>query len=163
VLTSLKPPSPASYSGPREVERLLQTTPQLPGAMPMTSPPESYPEKHRDTAESPRVPPVSKWLQTRFKKAKKNQASQPPDRLSTKSGQVVDLLDSQSQPTANTTRNGRSRFSAGQRQAVSVFFFGRQQVCCMSDEVSQRTVGKSVDWVRCSVCPLMRCLSCMTA
>jgi hypothetical protein len=163
VLTSLKPPSPAFSSGPREVERSLQTTPQLPGSMPMTSPPESYPEKHRDTAESPRVPPVFKRLQTRFKNAKKNQASQPPDQVSTKSGQLVDLLDSRSQPTANIARNGPSRFSAGQRQAVSVFFFGRRQVCCMSDEVSQRTVGKSVDWVRCSVCPLARCLSCATA
>jgi hypothetical protein len=153
VLTSLEPPSPASSGGPREVER---TTPQLPGPMPMTSPPESYPEKPRDAVESPRVPPVSKrWFRTRFKKINKNQASKPPDRLSTKFGHPVRLgFDSQSQPTANVAQNGPSRYAAGQRQAVSVLFFGRQQVWGMSDEASQRSVAKPVNWVRCSVCSL---------
>jgi hypothetical protein len=163
VLTLREPPSPASSAKLHEVERSLQTTSQLPEALPMTSPPESYPEKYHDTAESSRVPSVFKRLQTRFKRTKKNQASQPPDQHSAKSGQLIDLFNSQSQPTANIAYNGRSRFSAGQRQAVSVFFFGRRQVCCMSDEVSQRTVGKSVDWVRRSICPLARCLSCGTA
>jgi hypothetical protein len=147
----LEPPSPASSAGPREVERSLQTTPQLSGPLPVTSPLESYPEKPRDTAESPRVPPVSKrWFRTRFKKINKNQASQPPDQLSTNSGHPIDRVGSQTQPTENIAQNRPSRYAAGKRQAVSVFFFGRQQVCGMSNEVSQRSVGKSVDWVRCS-------------
>jgi hypothetical protein len=152
VLTSLEPPSPASSAGLREIERSLQTTPQLPEALPMTSPPESYPGKPHDAVASPRVPPVSKrWFRTRFKKINKNQASQPPDRLSTKSGQPIDRVGSQSQPTENIAQNRSSRYAAGKRQAVSVFFFGRQQVCGMSDEVSQRSVAKPVNWVRCSV------------
>jgi hypothetical protein len=126
VLTLREPPSPASSAKLHEVERSLQTTSQLPEALPMTSPPESYPEKYHDTAESSRVPSVFKRLQTKFKRTKKNQASQPPDQHSAKSGQLIDLFNSQSQPTANIAYNGRSRFSAGQRQA--------------------RTVGKSVDW-----------------
>jgi hypothetical protein len=150
VLTSLEPPSPASSAGPREVERSLQTTPQLPGSLPMTFPPE--PEKHRDTGESPSVMPVSKrWFWARFKKIHKNQASQPPDQLSTKSGHPIDRVGSQTQPTEHIAQNRSSRYAPGKRQAVSVFFFGRQQVCGMSNEVSQRSVGKSVDWVRCSV------------
>jgi hypothetical protein len=151
VLTSLEPPSPASSAGPREVERSLQTTLQLPEALPMTSPPE--PVKHHDTGESSRVTPVSKrWFRAIFKKIIKNQASQPPEQLSTKSGHPVKLgFDSQSQPTASIAQNRSSRYAAGKRQAVSVFFFGRQQVCGVSDEVSQRSVAKPVNWVRCSV------------
>ena len=131
MLTSLEPPSPTSSGGPREVERSLQTTPQLPGALPMTSPPES--ENHRDAAESSRVTPVFKrWLQTRFKKTNENQASQP---------------------TANITKKAPSRMAAARRVRVSIFL-SRQKVCDMSDEVSQRTVAKPVNWVRCSVCSL---------
>jgi hypothetical protein len=160
----LEPPSPASSGGPREVERSLQTA-QLPEALPMISPPELHPEKHRDTAESSGVTLVFKskrWLYKRFEKTNKNQTSQRPDQLSTKSGQL-DLLDSQSRPTVNIARNGPSRFAAGQRQPVSVVSFGRQQVCGLSDDESQRTVGKSVNWVCCSVCPLVPCLSSVTA
>ena len=42
--------------------------------------------------------------------------------------------------------------AAGQRQRVGVFFFGRQYG--MSDEASQRTVSRSVNWVREPVCSL---------
>ena len=158
VLTSLEPPSPASSTGSREVDRSLQTTSQLPASLPMTSPAE--PENHCDAIESSRVTPVfKKWFQTRFEKVNKNQASQPADQPSIKSGRPV---NSRSQPAANIAQKGPSRFAAGQRARVSVFF-GRQQVYGMSDEVSQRSVGKSVDWVRCSVSPLVLRLSCMTA
>jgi hypothetical protein len=162
VLTSLEPPSPASSEGPREVDPSLKTTPQLPEALPMTSPPELHPERNRDAAESSRVTLVFKskrWLQKKFEKPNKNQASRPPDQLSTNSGQPVDRFDSQSQTTANITQSGPSKYAAGQRVRVSVFFFGKQQVCGMSDEVSQRSVAKPVDWVRCSVCSLARYLS----
>ena len=50
--------SPASSAEPLEVERSLQTTPQLPAPLPITSPPESHPEKPRDAAESSRVTPA---------------------------------------------------------------------------------------------------------
>ena len=162
MLTSLEPPSPASSAAPREVERSLQTPPQLPGALPMTSPPESYPEKHRDAAESSKVTPVFKrWFQTRFKRTGKNQTSQPPDQLSTKSGHPVNLgFDSQSQPTENIAKIEPSTMAAGKRVRVSDFFFGRQKVCGMPDEISQRAVA--VNLVRYSVCPLSRCLSCVT-
>jgi hypothetical protein len=157
VLTSLKPPSPASLVGPREVEftpsRPLQTTPQLPGALPMTFPP--GPENHRDGAESSSVTPVFKrWFQTRFANSNKNQASQPSDQLSAKSGRPVNTFNPQSEPTANITKGGLSRMAAGQRVRVSAFFFGIQQVCSMSDEASQRAVAKPVNWVRYSVCSL---------
>jgi hypothetical protein len=160
VLTSLEPPSPASSAEPREVDPSVQIAPHLPEALPMTSPPELHPEKHRDAAESSRVTLVFKskrWLQKRFEKPNKNQASRPPDRLSTNSGQPVDRFNSQSQTTANITQSGPSKYAGGKRVRVSVFFFGGQQVCGMSDQVSQRTVG--VDLVRCSGCPLARCLS----
>ena len=165
MLTSLEPPSPASSAVPREVEfmpsRSLQTTPQLPGGLPMTSPPRSYPEKHRDTAESSRVPPVFKWLQTRFKQTKKNWALQPPDQLSTGSGPPLNLSNSQGQATANIVQNGPARFAAGQRVRVSVFFFGRQRcVVCLMKYVCQRAVA--VNLVRRSVCSLACCLSCVT-
>ena len=152
MLTSLEPPSPASSAGPREVERSHQTTPQLQEALPMTSPPHSCPEQHPDAAKSSRVTPFFKRLQTRFKKTDKKQAVQPPDRLSTETGQPVNLSpDSQSQPTA---QKGLSSMAETRRQRVSVFFFGRQHVYGMSDEVSQRTVSRAVKWVRCSVCSL---------
>ena len=84
MLTSLEPPSPTSSSGPHEVQRPPQTAPQLPGT------PGSYPEKHRDTSESSRITPVFKrWFQTRFKRSNRNQASRPPDQLSTKSGRPL--------------------------------------------------------------------------
>jgi hypothetical protein len=154
VLTSLEPPSPASPGGPREVEHSLQTTPQLPSPLRMISPPE--PEKHRDTGESSKVTPIFKrWLQTRFKKTNKNHASQLREQLSTESGQPVNLrFDYQSQPTANIPIKAPSRMAAAQRVRVSVFFFGRQQVCGMSDQASQRSIAKPVIWVRCSVCSL---------
>ena len=157
MLTLLEPPSPASSARLCEVECSLQTTPQLPGALPMASPPGSYPEKHHDTAESSRVPPVFKRLQTIFKKTKKDQASQPPNQLSTKSGRPVDFrLTSQLQPPADITKGGPSRFAAGKRVRVSVFlFFGRQQVCSISDEASQRVVAKPINLVRCSVWSLV--------
>ena len=154
--SSLEPPSPASSPGPREVEHSLQTTPQLPGVLSMTSSPESYPEKHHDAAESPRVAPVSKrWFQTRFKKAYRNQASQPPDQLSTKSSRPANLCNSQSQLTANIAKEVPSRMAAAQRVRVSGFSFGRKKVFGLSDETSQRTVAKPVNWVRCSVCLLV--------
>jgi len=86
----------------------------------MTSPPE--PVKHHDTGESSRVTPVSKrWFRAIFKKIIKNQASQPPEQLSTKSGHPVKLgFDSQSQPTASIAQNRSSRYAAGKRQARSV-------------------------------------------
>jgi hypothetical protein len=148
---SLQPPSPASSAGPHDVDRSLQTTPQLPGPLPMTSPLE--PDKHRDTGESSRVAQeFRRWFRPRFEKINKNQASKLPDQPPTKFGHPLKLgFDSQSQPTANIAQNGPSRFAAGKRQAVSAFFFGRQKVFRTSDEVSQRSVGKSVDWVRCSV------------
>ena len=156
MLTSLEPPSPASLAGPHEVERSLQTTPRLPGALPLASPPESYPTTHRDAAQSSRFKPGFKgWLQTRFQKTNKNQASQPLDQLSTKYGRLVHLrFDSQSQPTANIANKGPARMAAGQRVRVSVFFFDRQYVCGTSDEASQRTVARPVNMVRCSVCLL---------
>jgi hypothetical protein len=118
----------------------------------MTSPPESYPEKHRDAAESPRATPVYKrWFQTRFQKTNKNEATQSLDRLSVESGRPTSLVNSQSQPTANIAKNGPSRMAAGQRVRVSVSFFGREKVCGMSDEASQRSVAKPVNWVRHSV------------
>ena len=161
MLTSLEPPSPASSAGSREVERSLQTTPQLPEALPMPRPPELHRETPCDVGESSRVTPAfTTWFQTRFKKTYENQASQPSDQLSTKSGHPVNLgCNSQSQPTANIAQNGQSRFAAGKRSRVSVFLFDRQRVCGMSDKVSQRTIG--VNLVRCLVCPLAHCLSCV--
>ena len=159
MLKSLEPPSPASSAGPREVERSRQTTPQLPEPLPMTSPPESYPEQHRDATQSFRVIPLFKRLQTRFRKTNKNKASQPPDRLPTVSGRPVDLrLDSQSQPTA---QKGLSSMAETRRQRVSVFLFGKQHVCGMSDEASQRTVSRVVKWVQ--FVRWRRCLSCVLA
>ena len=161
VLTLLEPPSPESSHGPREVERSLQIIPQLPGALPMNSPPESYPD-HREAGESSRATPVSKrWFRTRFKKTNKSQASQPPDQLSTKSSHPIDPgFDSQSQPTASIAKKGPSTMAAGKRVRVSVFCFGRQKMCGVPDEVSQRAVA--VDLVRYSVCSLVHCLSCVT-
>ena len=151
VLMLLEPPSPASSTGPREVERSLQPTPQLPETLPMTSPPE--PEQHRDAAESSRVTPLFKRLQTRFRNTNKSKTSQPPDQLSTQSGQPVNpRSDSQSPPTAHIANTGPSTMAAGRRQRVGVFFFGRQYG--MSDEASQRTVSRSVNWVREPVCSL---------
>ena len=122
----------------------------------MTSPPESYPEKHRDAAKSSRATEVFKrWFQTRFEKTNKNQASQPPDQLSTKADRPVDLrFNYQPQPAANIAKAGRSRMAAPQRAQVSVFFFCRQEVCGMSDEASQQTVAELVNGVRRSVCSL---------
>ena len=85
-----------------------------------------------------------------FKRTNRNQASRPPDQLSTKSGRPPNPSNSRSQPTANTAQEGLSRMAAGKRVRVSVFF-GSQQVCSMSDEVSQRAVAKPVKLVRCSV------------
>ena len=150
MLTSLEPPSTASSAVLREVERSLQTTPQLPAPPTMTSPPE--PEKHRDAAESSSVTPVFKRLQTKFKKTNKIQVSQPPDQLSTKSGRPVNPLISQSQPTASVAKETPSRMATGQCMRVSVFFLGGQKMCGMSDEASQRAVARPVNWVRCSVC-----------
>ena len=151
---SLKPPSPASSAGQREVERSLESTPQLPETLPMTSPP--GPEQHRDAAESSRVTPLFKRLQTRFRKANKKQASQPPDPLSTEPGQPVDpRFDSQSRPTAHIAQKGPSRMAAGQRVRVSVFLFSDWQMMCgMPDKASQRAVAVAIDPVRCSVCSL---------
>ena len=143
MLTSLEPPSPTSSAGPREVEFMpSQTTPQLPGApsLPMTSPPGSYPEKHRDTAESSRVPPVFKRLQTRFKQNKKNRALQPPDQLSTGPGPPLNLSNSHGRATVNIVQNEPSRFVAGKRVRVSVVCFGRQRcVVCLMKYVSERS------------------------
>jgi hypothetical protein len=150
MLTSLEPPSPASSAGPCEVERSLQTTPQLPGPLPVTSPPESYPAKPRDAAESPRVTPVSKrWFRTRFKKINKSQASQPPDRLSTKSGHPVKPgFDSQSQPTASIAQNRPSRYAAGQRQAVSISSsVDNRCVVCLTKYFSDRSENPSIGFV----------------
>jgi hypothetical protein len=83
-------------------------------------------------------------------KTNKNPALQP-DQLSTESGQPVDRFHSQSQPTANVALKGPSKMAAGKRVRVSVFFLGRQMVCGMSDEASQRAVAKPVNLVRCSV------------
>ena len=155
MLTPLEPPSSASSSGPREVERSLQTTSQLPEALPVTPPPESYPEQHRDTVGSSRVTSVFKqWFQPRLKKTNRNQASQLPDPLSTKSGQPINPFNSLSQPIANIELKEPSRMAAGQRERVSISFLGRQKMCGMSDGASQRTVAKPVIWVRCSVCSL---------
>ena len=153
MLTSLEPPSPPSSPGPCEVERSLQTTPQFPENLPMTTPPESYPEKHRDAAESSRVTPVFKrWFQTRFVKTSKNQASQPLYQLSTKSGRPLDLRSgSQLQPTADIAEGARWTMAAGKRSRVSVFFLGRQMMCSMSNKTSQRVVAVAIDPVRCSV------------
>ena len=121
----------------------------------MTSPTVSYPEQHRDATQSSRVPPVFKRLQTRFKKTNKNRAVQPPDQLPTESGQPINLrFDSQSQPVADIANGGRSTMAEGRRQRVSVFFFGRQHVCGISNEASQRSVSRAVNWVRYSVCSL---------
>ena len=123
MLTSLEPPSPSSSAGPREVERSLQTISQLPGPLPMISPPE--PETHRGAAESSRIRPLFKRLQTRFRKTNKNGASQlePLDQLSTKSGQPFNTFNSRSQPTASIAKKGPSLMAATQRVRVSVFFF----------------------------------------
>ena len=92
----------------------------------MTSPPENHPEKHLDAAESSRVTPVFKtWFQTRFKKTNKNQASKQPDHFSNRSGQPVNLSNSQAQVTTNTAQSGPSRFAAGKRVRVSAVFFDR--------------------------------------
>ena len=160
VLTSLEPPSPASSTGPREVDRSLQIISQLPEPLHITSPPD--PENRRDAIEPSKVTPASKrWFRMRFKKTNKTQASQPQDQLSTKSGHPVSLgFDSQSQPTANIAKKGPSTMAAGKRVRVSVFCFGRQKMCGVPDEVSQRAVA--VDLVRYSVCLLAHCLSCVT-
>ena len=148
MLTLLEPPSPASSAGPREVERSLQTTPQLPEPLPMTSPPESCPEQHRDATQSSRVTPFFKRLQTRFTKTDKKQAVQPADQHSTESGQPANLrFDSRSQPTAHIAKTGPPTMAEGRRRPVSVIFFGREMVCGMSDEASQNTVGRAVKWV----------------
>jgi hypothetical protein len=151
VLTLLEPPSPASSAGPREVEfipsRSLQTTPQLPGALPMTSPLESYPEKHRDAAESSRGTLVFKrWFQTRLAKTNKNQASQPPDQLSTKSGRPFDLrFNSQLQPTADIAKGGPSRFAAGKRVRVSISsLVDNSCVVCLTKHLSERSQNPSI-------------------
>ena len=89
----------------------------------MTSPPE--PEKRCDAAASSRGTPVfKKWFQTRLAKTNKNQASQPPDQFSTKPGRPLDpRFNPQSQPTLDIAQNGPSRFAAGKRVRVSVFFY----------------------------------------
>ena len=142
MLTSLEPPSPASSTGPREVDRSLHTTPQFPEPLSRNSPPESYPE-HRDAAEPSRVTPVSKrWFRMRFKKTNKSQASQPQDQLSTKSSHPINPgFDSQSQPTANIAKKGPSTMAAGKRVRVSVFCFGRQKLCgvCLTKYLSERS------------------------
>ena len=108
---------------------LLQTTPQLPGTLPITTPPELYPMKHRDAAESSGVTLVfQRWLQTRFRKINKNQVSQPPDQLFTESGRPVNLFNSQSQVTANITKKALSRMAGATHEAVGIFFFGRPGV-----------------------------------
>ena len=156
---SLEPPSPASSTRPREVERSLQTAPQLLDSLPMTSPPET--ERHHDATESSRVTPLFKRLQTRFRK---NRASQPPNQHSAESGQPANLrFGSQSQLTAHIARAGPSTVAEGRRRPVSVFFFGRDKVCGMSDEAPQNTVGRRVKWVRCSVSLLAPLLSCAVA
>ena len=151
---SLEPPSPASSAGLREVECSPEPTPQLPETPPMTPPP--GPEQHRDTAESFRATPLFRRLQARFWKTNKKQASQPPDPLSTESGQPVNLrFDSRSRPTTNIAQKGPSRMAAGQRVRVSVFFFSDWQMMCgMPDKASQRAVAVAIDPVRCSVCSL---------
>ena len=152
MLTLLEPPSPVSSTGPREVERSLQTTPQLQEVLPMSSPPESHPGQHRDAAQSSRAIPVFKRLQARFKKTNKIQASHPPGQLSTTLGRPPDhRFNSQSQPTGDIATGRRSTMAAGQRVRVSVFFFGRQMTCGMSDKASQRVVAVRIDPVRCSV------------
>ena len=164
MLTLLEPPSPASSARLREVERSFQTTPQLLGALPMASPPGSYPEKHHDTAESSRVPPVFKRLQTIFKKTKKDQASQLPNQLSTKSGRPVDFrLASQLQPPADITKGGPSRFAAGKRVRVSVFFFGRHRyVACLTKHLSEWSQNPLI-WFVVQFGRWCHCLSCVTA
>ena len=165
MLTLLEPPSPASSAGPREVERSLQTTPQLPGALPMDSPPGSYPEIHRDTAESSRVPPVFKRLQTIFKKTKKDQASQPPDQLSTKSGRPVDFrLNSQLQPPVDITKGGPSRFAAGKRVRVSVFFslVDNRYAAFLTKHLSEWSQNPLI-WFVVQFGRWCHCLSCVTA
>ena len=128
VLTSLEPPSPASSTGPREVDRSLQIISQLPEPLHITSPPD--PENRRDAIEPSKVTPASKrWFRMRFKKTNKTQASQPQDQLSTKSAHPVNLgFNSQSQPTVNIAKKGPSTMAAGKRVRVSVFCFGRQGV-----------------------------------
>ena len=164
VLTSLEPPR---HLLPSRSKLNARSRPHRSCQRPCLSPPlqsriqrnlvmlPSHLESHRH---------FKRWLQTRFKKTNKNQASQPPDQLSTQSDRPVNpRFDFQSEPTANITTKPPSRMAATQRARVSIFFFGRQQVCGMSDEASQRTVAKPVNWVRYSVCPLALYLSCVTA
>ena len=152
MLTSLEPPSPASSAGPHEAERSLQTTPQLPESLPMTSPPQTYSEQRQDTAQSSRVTPLFKRLRMRFRKTNKNKSPQPSNQHFTGFGQLADLrFDSQSQPI---THVGPSIIAEGRRQRVSVFSFDRQKVRSMSDKASQRVVAVRIHPVRCSVCSL---------
>ena len=155
MLTPLEAPSPDSSTGPREVERSLQATPQLPEPLPMAPPPES--EKHCDAAESSRVAPVLKrWVPAKFKKTNKNQASQPPNQLSTES-RLPDnhRSDSQSQPTPNMA--GPSRYAATQRVRVSVVpLVDNRHVVCLTKHLSERSPKPLIGFVVqvCSLAPL---------
>ena len=154
MLTSLEPPSPTSSAKPHGPESSLQTTLRLPEHLPIISPPQSHPAKYRDATQSSRVPPVVERLWARFRKTNKDQALQPPDQLSTTSGQPVNLpADSQSKLTANIANKGPSLMAATQRVRVSVFF-GRREVCGTSHKASQRVVAVRIHPVRCSVCSL---------
>jgi len=155
VLTSLEPPSPASSAGPHEVEvtppRPLQAAPQLAGLPSIVSSLGlSSPKKPRNAPNSSNdFSSIKRWLQARFEKTNKNQGTQLPDQLSTRSGRPVNLrLNSKSRPTENTTKKGPPRMAAGQRVRVSIFFIGRQTVmACLTSYLSERSQNPSTGFV----------------
>jgi len=146
MLTSLEPPSPASSTGPHEVDvappRSMRATPQLPVSLSIVSPPEtSSPKKHPDTPDSSEgISALERWLQARFRRTNKTWGSHPPDQLATSSVRPVNLrFNSQSQSRENTPKKGPPTMAAGQRVRVSVLFAGRQTaVVCLTNYLSEQ-------------------------
>ena len=157
MLTLLEPPSPASSTGPREINvttrHSLQATPQLTGPLSIISPPEtSSPQKPLDTPDSSKgISALESWFRARFKKTNKNQVTQPPDQLSTRSGRPVNLRsNSRSQSIKNTPQKGPDD-SCRATCASECPLRRWTSSGGVSDELSQRTVWGSVNRARCLV------------
>jgi len=148
VLTLLKPPSPASSAGPREVTvtplRPLQATLQWAGPLSIVSPPgSSSPTKPLDTPRSTKgISVLKRWFPGRFKKTTRNQGSQPPDRSATAwAGRPLDLgPNSQSRSRDNTPQKGPPTMAAGRRSRVSVLFtVGKMVVVYLTSHLRERS------------------------